>query len=278
MVADPGDRFADDAFEKMAATLNERMDVSVVYADFYAESGPRRLGAFEREWLLLNEGISPHPMWRRSLHQRLGFFDADMHLGGDYEFWLRVSTRHKLLHMPEVLSYPWQNNCGISAAEVDRRAQECDAARDRYWAEEADEQSASPRERRTQVGFEKLSEQLAVLSAGKRVALFGAGKHTLRMMDRFRRAIEPRHRIVAILDDRAQGGTTLAGMAVRQTENWQEAGIDMIVASSDAYEATMIERAQQVTAGRVKVFGLYRHLPEILRAGNETMIRELAAV
>jgi glycosyltransferase involved in cell wall biosynthesis len=34
--------------------------------------------------------VGPQPVWRRSLHEKYGYFDEEMQVAGDYEFWLRI--------------------------------------------------------------------------------------------------------------------------------------------------------------------------------------------
>jgi hypothetical protein len=114
--ANTDDRHREDAFEILAAKLDENPDISLVYANclittrenesFYT-SNPT--GCFH--WLdfsaknLLTKGcfIGPQPMWRREVHSEHGFFDSDMVTAGDYEFWLRISQNRKFLHVSDTL-------------------------------------------------------------------------------------------------------------------------------------------------------------------------------
>jgi len=98
-----------DSLELQAATLDNVAFADVVYQDFYyafefglpfeqvAQAGfvstlpvvsPYNLWRFN----------SPHnaPMWRRSLHDEVGLFDATYKSAGDYDFWLRCAAAGKL--------------------------------------------------------------------------------------------------------------------------------------------------------------------------------------
>lgn len=48
--------------------------------------------------------IGPMPMWRKSLHETFGLFDANMKTAGDYEFWLRIMKGGtKVKHLTRVV-------------------------------------------------------------------------------------------------------------------------------------------------------------------------------
>ena len=255
-LAEPGDRFSPDAIEKLARELERRPETAVVFGDTRGAAAWQ--GAFSRERLFEVDGIGPHPMWRRSLHQRLGFFDADVQFASEYEFFLRVSSRHQFLHVPEVLSERPQNGGADEAitgdAELDLWSREIATARNRYWMSAWGEH---PREKRVTRCFASLRERLAALPAGINVALFGAGKHTGRMLERFHEAVEPRHRLCAILDDRAEAGQHLGDIPVVSTPDWQSTGAGAIVVSSDAYEATMLAGVKRATGGELPVLAVY---------------------
>lgn len=51
-----------------------------------------------------NNIIGPQPMWKKEVHQTVGFFDERYEIGGDYEFWLRMSRkRFRFQLIPEIL-------------------------------------------------------------------------------------------------------------------------------------------------------------------------------
>jgi glycosyltransferase involved in cell wall biosynthesis len=117
-----------DSFELQASALDRHGSVDVIYQDFYysfndmldfdqvARVGikselpkitPRNLLAFN----------SPHnaPMWRKTLHDRMGMFDTTLKSAGDYEFWLRcVFKGIRFLKVEPAHIVYFQNPQGIS--------------------------------------------------------------------------------------------------------------------------------------------------------------------
>ena len=57
-----------------------------------------------------------HPVWRRSLHNKYGYFSEEYSSGSDWEFWLRCATlgaEYKLI--PEILGVYYRNPDGVSS-------------------------------------------------------------------------------------------------------------------------------------------------------------------
>lgn len=90
----------------------------------------------------------------------------------------------------------------------------------------------------------------------RRIALYGAGRHTRRV----ERAVRRAGAIVAIADDRAgqDGGPAaeLFGLPVVVPERLGQYGVDGVIVSSDEHEGAMLARALG-WAGSVPVVGLY---------------------
>ena len=109
------DRHKRDAFERMAAVLDARPDVALVYANVYittvenetfdsfTKAGRYRWFDFDPWKLLYCCFMGPQPMWRRSLHHRYGYFDGSLESAGDWEFWLRMAGHETFLHIDEYL-------------------------------------------------------------------------------------------------------------------------------------------------------------------------------
>jgi glycosyltransferase involved in cell wall biosynthesis len=120
------DRLRKDAYEIMFGKLEENPGVSLVYGDSYLTEIPHE--TFDRHtcagfynWKdftfedLLNDClIGPHPMWRKSVHDALGYFDENFVALGDQEFWLRLGETHKILHFPEFTGLYWVTPESIS--------------------------------------------------------------------------------------------------------------------------------------------------------------------
>ncbi len=122
--ANSDDRHRKDAFEVMAAVLEEDKDIALVYADGIAtdeENGtferheplrPLDLPDFDPGKLLIRCFIGPQPMWRRKVHDEAGYFDGSFKVAGDYEFWLRISKTSRMKHLKERLGLYFVNPAG----------------------------------------------------------------------------------------------------------------------------------------------------------------------
>lgn len=91
-----------DSFERQVEILEKFPFVDVVYQDFYysfegkAPFAKSAAVGFKSQLPVvtpynLMQSNSPHnaPMWRRTLHDEVGMFDASFRSAGDYDFWLR---------------------------------------------------------------------------------------------------------------------------------------------------------------------------------------------
>jgi glycosyltransferase involved in cell wall biosynthesis len=123
--ANTDDRHRKDALEIMAKTLQDNPDIALVYGDQICTDAPN--GTFDnhhatemagrpeysRERLLFGNCVGSQPMWRRSLHDEFGYFDETLTCAGDWDFWLRISNKYKLKHIPEFLGLYYYNEGGI---------------------------------------------------------------------------------------------------------------------------------------------------------------------
>jgi len=127
-----------DSLEQQAATLDNLPFVDVVYQDFLYTFDPElsveeiaRFG-YASDLPVINAANlmyfnSPHnaPMWRKSLHDELGYFDVFYKSAGDYEFWMRCLATGKVfykLNDPHVVYY--QNPEGLSTRPGSRGVEE----------------------------------------------------------------------------------------------------------------------------------------------------------
>ena len=98
--ANSDDRLAPHALKKMADILDKETTYGIVYSevDIVTEIGANPIGRYK--WAeggineLLKQGcfLGPMPMWRKSLHDRFGYFDESYKSAGDYEFWMRCAS------------------------------------------------------------------------------------------------------------------------------------------------------------------------------------------
>ncbi len=113
--ANADDRHAPHAFERLAAELDAHPNVALVYADsritntenalFHSAPvvGHMRWLAYDHINLLRRCEMGPQPMWRRSVHDSVGYFDESFTVTGDYDMWLRIAEHYPMRHIPEEL-------------------------------------------------------------------------------------------------------------------------------------------------------------------------------
>jgi len=100
-----------DSFERQVEILEKFPFVDVAYQDFYysfdgmasvaksAAVGVKSDVPVITPYNLMRSN-SPHnaPMWRRKLHDEVGFFDENYKSAGDYDFWLRCVEAKKVFY------------------------------------------------------------------------------------------------------------------------------------------------------------------------------------
>lgn len=110
-----------DSFERQAEILEKFPFVDVTYQDFYFSFDGRATVAKTAAVDVRSElpivtpynlvrSNSPHnaPMWRRTLHDDMGLFDASFRSAGDHDFWLRCVEAGKVFYKvndPHVVYY-----------------------------------------------------------------------------------------------------------------------------------------------------------------------------
>lgn len=103
------DRLYPFALAKLSEALDKHPQYSIAYSDcdIVDTIGGKPIGRYEWlegdiEQLLAGCFLGPCPMWRKSLHDKHGMFDAEMHAAGDYEYWLRLSKAgEKFYHLKQ---------------------------------------------------------------------------------------------------------------------------------------------------------------------------------
>jgi len=113
--ANTDDRHRSDAFEIMVRALEENPAVGAVYAEnlisdkenetFENNTARQYFNRpnFNLRQMLLFSFFGPQPMWRRSVHQKIGYFDTSLSVAGDYEFFIRLAREFGALHIGEIL-------------------------------------------------------------------------------------------------------------------------------------------------------------------------------
>lgn len=120
------DRLHPEACENLMKILDQDQEVAIVYGNAYLT--PKAHETFEENsvydtyvWpeydfheLLKRPMVGPHPMWRKSLHTELGYFDESYKAIGDQDFWLRVGEKHKLKRITKFTTLHWITEDSLS--------------------------------------------------------------------------------------------------------------------------------------------------------------------
>jgi len=124
--ANTDDRRCFNALEIMASYLDQHREISLVYGDqlittikndtFATTSALKRWNWPDYSYQELRQRccVGSQPMWRKSLHDRYGYFQEDFRCAGDYEFWLRIASQGaKMSLIPEILGLYYLNLQGL---------------------------------------------------------------------------------------------------------------------------------------------------------------------
>lgn len=126
--ANTDDRHKVDAFEILVNTLEANPGAALAYADQVYTAIPnerfetttsktlRVWSAYSYQTLRSHCMVSSQPMWKRSLHDKYGLFDATFASAGDYEFWLRIGQNERFIKVNQVLGLYYINPEGVENA------------------------------------------------------------------------------------------------------------------------------------------------------------------
>ncbi|MBU5611478.1 glycosyltransferase [Geomonas azotofigens] len=124
--ANTDDRLRHDAYEVLVRTLKEHPECVLAYPDMritkqenatferHEPFGFRDWPEFDRLNLLELCCVGPFPLWRKSLHDDIGYFDERFKSAADYELWLRAALRHDFVHVPQFLGLYWLSEETVS--------------------------------------------------------------------------------------------------------------------------------------------------------------------
>ncbi len=133
--ANADDRHSHNAFERMAATLDARME-GLVYVDAlltkrknetmtsHSATSVWVMPDFNARQVLVDCPFGCTVMWRKSLHNSLGFFDGSYKIAGDYEFFLKASLSAGAFHLAEPLALYYESPKSLSYSDPSGIAKE----------------------------------------------------------------------------------------------------------------------------------------------------------
>lgn len=112
--ANTDDRHHSECLGRLVNKLEENPDCDVAYGNLYKssiynesfdandKSVPCYSQTFNPGSLLLHDFIGAQPVWRKSLHDKIGMFDEFYEVVGDYEFFLRAASKGcNFIHEPK---------------------------------------------------------------------------------------------------------------------------------------------------------------------------------
>lgn len=181
------DRLRKDAYEILAGYLEKFQDIALVYGNTWQTKYPCE--SFEShtvynefcwpqysyEQLLAVPMVGPHPLWRASVHEEIGFFDESYTANGDQEFFLRLGQHHELMSVPEYTGLYWLAPDALSVAGKTPEL-ETERAHRKYQ----------------EVYIEKMKSKLTTSPVNRPIYIWGcseAGRQTLSILSRLE--IEP---------------------------------------------------------------------------------------
>ncbi len=178
-----------DSLELQAATLENLPFVDVVYQDFFYTFDPKL--SFEEiakfgfksnlpvvTTMNMMDFNSPHnaPMWRKSLHTELGYFDTTFKSAGDYDFWMRCLLAGKTFYkLNDAHVVYYQNPEGISTRPDTKGVQEGRRIFKAYARRLIPECAVMPTEE-----FLGLSSYMPERPAGERISRYAMAQSALR--------------------------------------------------------------------------------------------------
>ena len=135
------DRYREDAFEILVHTLEVNPRKALAYAGFYVtEKENDTFGhnysfwkpqKFDYEFLHKRCYIGPSPVWRRSVHDKYGYFDEELLYTGDWEFWLRIADEG-FIEVNKILSLHYSGRDGEGPSNKDIIHKERDMVYNKY--------------------------------------------------------------------------------------------------------------------------------------------------
>jgi GT2 family glycosyltransferase/cyclopropane fatty-acyl-phospholipid synthase-like methyltransferase len=165
--ANTDDRHRRDALEIMAKHLDEMPEIDLVYADLYVTKIPnQKFDEADKVNVIVREDFSvgmmldgcqmgPQPMWRKSVHEKVGFFNDAYKSAGDYEFWLRMVflNNSKMFHIKDFLGLYLFNENGIELGNRPLSVYETGVIIDTYKKYILKKQTASRKEKPIDIIF-----------------------------------------------------------------------------------------------------------------------------
>ncbi len=183
--ANADDRHAPKALEILASTLDAHPNVALVYA--HSRITHQENSTFEKApvagkmlWpsydplrLLFGCCVGPQPMWRRSVHDTVGYFNEKYTIAGDYDMWLRMARHYAFKQVPKVLGLYLSHEHNLEKSNASALHAEESAIYEEalHFFLQDEKESTTSYAASLQIYEEQLTQLLAQQKAGKRVAV-----------------------------------------------------------------------------------------------------------
>lgn len=128
--ANTDDRHSPNAFKVFCETLNKNSSVDLAFSDCLftevenetyqnnSSSGDYSFKTFFSPDVCLHFQFGPQPVWRRSLHEKIGYFNPELKAAGDWDFNFRFNLAGcKALHIPEKLGLFLNSASSVSRSD-----------------------------------------------------------------------------------------------------------------------------------------------------------------
>ncbi len=98
-----------NAIETMVSYLKDHPDISMVYSDYtnINEIGDSidKAELQASKYLLVENVCGASFMYTREIAEEVGKYDENLFLAEDYDYWIRISSKGKIVHLPENLYF-----------------------------------------------------------------------------------------------------------------------------------------------------------------------------
>lgn len=113
--------FYPQALEVMLDRLKKDLSVDFVYADYlskYLETGETSERRFAGKTLKDKNCVGACFLYKRQVYDFIGGFDPKYELVEDYEYWIRVSKKFRLKHIPEILYIYGEHRQSLTGSRI----------------------------------------------------------------------------------------------------------------------------------------------------------------
>jgi glycosyltransferase involved in cell wall biosynthesis len=120
-----------NSLEIQMNTLDENPEIALTYGDFnIVNQFGKTTGnliippEFEKREFIRSMHCGPFPMWRKEIHEKIGYFDEQLLSGADFDLMIRIALKYKMKKSKGLLGYFLNEARGASTAPTGRQPTE----------------------------------------------------------------------------------------------------------------------------------------------------------